>query len=115
MDKYIGVLGGLGYRGTMLAYDKLNKRYQYKVGEGHTCPIRLLSIDFKEINELLPFKISEAAIKLLPFLRELDKQDNACNIMINNTLHQALDILKDEYGMEKTIRTYRTPAHRIPE
>ena len=103
MDKYIGVLGGLGYRGTMLAYEKLNKRYQNKVGEGHTCPIRLLSIDFIEINELLPFRISEAADKLLPFLMDIDGQEVSCTIMINNTLHQALDLLKDELLMENPL------------
>lgn len=101
MNKYIGILGGIGYRATMLAYNKLNQLYEQKKGVGHSCPIRLTSIDFKEINDLLPYQIEEAAEKLSPFLLEMDKQDVVANIMVNNTLHEAFDILSPELALKK--------------
>jgi aspartate/glutamate racemase len=87
----------------VLAYEKLNELYQTNMGAGHTCPIRLLSIDFKEINELLPFQMKDAADRLLPYIQDIDSQKTICTIMLNNTLHQALDLEKQNIGLEKPI------------
>ncbi len=96
MKKYVGVLGGLGHRATMLAYEKLNKLYQLKYGLEHTCPIRLLSIDFKEINSFLPNGIEEASELLKPFIQEVHNLDVVATIMINNTLHEAYDLIEED-------------------
>ena len=101
MNQYIGVLGGMGYRATLLAYQKLNELYVQKLGAGHSCPIRLISIDFKEMNELLPYQIEEVAEKLYPHLLEMDAHEVVANIMINNTLHEVIDVLKDKLALQK--------------
>lgn len=93
MKNYIGVLGGLGTEATILAYRKLHQLYQKRLGSTHTCPIKIVSVDFHSINVLLPNRMSEAAQALLPHILELKKTGVCVQIMINNTLHEAYDLL----------------------
>ncbi len=90
---YIGILGGLGYRSTILVYQKLNEGFKQRKGETHTCPILLLSIDFSEINNCLPNHMSEAASLLKPHLKSMNEMDVDVVILSNNTLHQAYDLV----------------------
>lgn len=107
MSKYIGLLGGMGYRSTMLAYERLQQLYAERMGEEHTCPVVLLSVDFATINALLPNNIEAAAALLSSSVEQLDRIDGVCcNLLINNTLHKSLDVivqqkakgLKTNYG-----------------
>ena len=101
MQKYIGVLGGLGYKATLLAYQKLNQLYHAKKGKAHTCPIRMLSIDFNEIDSLLPNRQEEAAQLLQSHIEEVDSYNTGCTLIFNNTLHQAFDILAPKLDLQK--------------
>jgi len=101
VNKFIGILGGLGHQATLLAYDRLNQLYQAQYGIGHTCPIKLLSIDFYQINQLLPHNMSKAAQLLLPYLEEIDSYNVSGTIMINNTLHEAYDIVANDWHSQR--------------
>jgi len=103
MDPYIGILGGVGYKATVYAYEQLNQLYEALVGKGHTCPVRLLAIDFNEINELLPHGIVKASEMMAPYFEELDQQDVIANLLINNTLHEALDLYALKNPLQKPI------------
>ena len=106
MNQYIGILGGLGYRATQLVYQKLNQRYEKIRGPGHSCPIRLLSVDFFEMNQLLPDRIDEVIELLSPVFYDVMTQPISCAIMINNTMHEALD-------KGQLVAKYQTPFGHI--
>jgi len=97
------MLAGLGINASVLTYQLLNQLYMQRKGQGHTCPLRMLNIDFNPINQLLPNRQQESAKLLLPYLQDLDRQDISCIIMPNNTLHESLDILLEKYDFQKPI------------
>ena len=89
----IGIIGGIGYKATSYFYNRINTLYELKMGKGNSCPILLVSLNFKEINALLPYGIDEVAEIIKPSIQYLDEQETICNILINNTMHKALDIV----------------------
>ena len=97
------MLGGLGIQASILAYRLLNQFYSQRKGQGHTCPLRLLNVDFEPINQLLPYQQKASAKLLLPYLQDINQQDVCCIIMPNNTLHQSLDIILEKHSFEKPI------------
>ncbi len=93
--KSVGVIG-TGHRTTLLALEHLNSMYQKLTSEQHTCPIHLIQPDFYEINELLPLGINEAAEHLRSFIKAFPTESTSNIILLNNTLHEALDIVVED-------------------
>ncbi|WP_339837864.1 aspartate/glutamate racemase family protein [uncultured Flavobacterium sp.] len=91
----IGIIGGIGYKATAYFYQKINALYEQKKGKGNSCPILLVSLNFKEINSLLPYEMEKVAELITPTIKYLDQQEITCAILINNTMHKALDIVLD--------------------
>ncbi|CAM3548232.1 aspartate/glutamate racemase family protein [Flavobacterium gelidilacus] len=89
----IGIIGGIGYRATSYFYEKINALYEQKTGNGNSCPILLVSLNFKEINTLLPYEMDKVADLITPAIKYLDQQDITSAILVNNTMHKALDIV----------------------
>lgn len=92
MNKSIGLIA-TGYRSAILAIKKLNHKYQEKTSIEHTCPIQMVSPDFYEINSLLPHNTEGAAKLLLPILDTIHDQMLSSIMLVNNTLHESLDIV----------------------
>lgn len=99
----IGILGGIGYKVTTYFYEKINALYEQKYGIGNSCPILLVSLNFKEINALLPYEMEKVATLIAPTIKYLDQQDVTCNVLVNNTMHKALDLFLNE---NKTTKPY---------
>ncbi len=97
----IGIIGGIGYKATTYFYEKINALYEQKKGKGNSCPILLVSLNFKEINALLPYKMEKVAELITPNLKYLDQQDISCAVLVNNTMHKALDIVLDKNELLK--------------
>lgn len=62
-------------------------------GRGVVPPLKVLSIPFKNINDLLPHKMQEAARALQLFTDELESMHPRASIMANITLHEALSLM----------------------
>jgi aspartate/glutamate racemase len=90
--KAIGIIGGIGYKATGYFYNRLNYLFELKMGQGNSCPVLLKSINFKEINALLPNNASQIATLLKPSIQFLENQNIACAVLVNNTMHKSLDI-----------------------
>lgn len=99
----IGIIGGIGYRATTYFYDRINALYEQKYGKGNSCPILLVSLNFKEINELLPYEIEKVVDLITPTIKYLDQQDIASAVLVNNTMHKALDLVLNK---EKSTKPY---------
>ena len=97
----IGIIGGMGYKATSYFYDRINALYEQKYGKGNSCPILLVSLNFKEINELLPYEMEKVAALIKPAVNYLDQQDVTCNVLVNNTMHKALDIVLNKHVITK--------------
>ena len=98
----IGIIGGIGYRATSYFYEKINALYEQKTGNGNSCPILLVSLNFNEINALLPYEMEKVAELITPNLKYLDQQDISCAVLVNNTMHKALDIVLDKNKITKS-------------
>ncbi|MFT7350323.1 MAG: aspartate racemase [Flavobacterium sp.] len=94
--KAIGILGGIGYKATSYFYERLNYLFELKMGLGNSCPILLQSINFKKINALLPNNANQIAASIKPSVQFLDNQNIACVVLVNNTMHKALDVVLSE-------------------
>jgi aspartate racemase len=94
--KAIGILGGVSYKATSYFYERLNYLFEQKMGVGTSCPILLHSINFKEINDLLPNQIEQVAEIIKPEIQFLDGQNISCAVLVNNTMHKALDVVLSE-------------------
>lgn len=99
----IGIIGGIGYKATTYFYEKINALYEQKYGIGNSCPILLVSLNFKKINEILPYETKKVAALITPTIKYLDQQDVTCNVLVNNTMHKALDLVLDK---NKTTKPY---------
>jgi aspartate racemase len=97
----IGIIGGIGYRATTYFYEKINALYEQKNGKGNSCPILLVSLNFKEINALLPYEMEKVADLITPTIKYLDQQDITSAILVNNTMHKALDIVLNKNQITK--------------
>ncbi|MFC4739935.1 aspartate/glutamate racemase family protein [Flavobacterium ponti] len=97
----IGIIGGIGYKATTYFYEKINALYEQKKGKGNSCPILLVSLNFKDINVLLPYEMEKVAELITPTIKFLDQQDISCAVLVNNTMHKALDIVLDKNKLLK--------------
>ena len=97
----IGIIGGVGYKATSYFYNRINQLFELKMGKGNSCPIVLKSLNFIEINSLLPENNIDVALLLKPSVQFLEQQDIACAVLVNNTMHKALDIILSENKFEK--------------
>lgn len=98
--KAIGIIGGVGYKATSYFYERLNYLFELKMGLGNFCPILLQSINFKEINALLPNNANQIAKILKPSILFIENQNVVCGILVNNTMHKALDIILQEEKLQ---------------
>ena len=97
----IGIIGGIGYKATAYFYEKINALYEQQNGRGNSCPILLVSLNFKEINASLPYEMEKVAELITPNLKYLDQLDISCAVLVNNTMHKALDIVLDKNELLK--------------
>ena len=97
----IGIIGGIGYKATTYFYEKINALYEQKNGKGNSCPILLVSLNFKEINALLPYEMEKVVDLITPTIKYLDQQDITSAILVNNTMHKALDIVLNKHEITK--------------
>ena len=98
----IGLIGGIGYKATVYFYEKINALYEQQKGKGNSCPILLVSLNFKEINALLPYEMEKVAELITPTIKFLDQQEITCAVLVNNTMHKALDIILNKNELMKT-------------
>lgn len=97
----IGIIGGIGYKATSYFYNRINYLFELKMGLGNSCPVILNSINFKEINSLLPENTNEVAALLKPSVQFVENQKIACVVLVNNTMHKALDVVLSEKNFQK--------------
>lgn len=98
--KKIGILGGTSYPSTMLYYETLNKLYNTKFGDHHSCPIILYSIDYQDIKSKYNHDWENIPKLLENELRTLLSCNPYCIIIANNTLHKAFDVIKNNLNIE---------------
>jgi len=97
----IGIIGGVGYKATSYFYNRINTLYEQKMGKGNSCPILLVSLNFKEINVILPYEIEKVAELITPNIKYLNQQEISCAVLVNNTMHKALDIVLEKNNILK--------------
>jgi aspartate racemase len=95
--KTIGILGGTSWPSTFDYYSLLNTMTAELLGGFHSAKIVVYSLDYHPIKSLYNDPEGWDAIPLL-FKEELEKVASLpidCLIIANNTLHKALDYLKE--------------------
>lgn len=83
------------YPSTTLYYETLNRLYQQKFGDHHSCPIVLYSIDYNNIKSNYHHGWDAIPELLKIELETLMSFKPSCVIIANNTLHKAYDLIKD--------------------
>ena len=80
--KTIGLLGGMSWESTELYYRYINQSVKDRLGSLHSARIAMVSVDFKEIEELQP---ATGAI-ILPRYQELKIHDLTLGNFTRNDL-----------------------------
>jgi len=102
--KTIGLLGGTSWPSTFSYYDALNRAAQKYLGGHHSARILLYSIDYHPIKNLYHDGWDKIPALLEQEIRFfLDKKPD-CFILCNNTLHRALDQIRE--GLNITIPVF---------
>ena len=92
----IGILGGTGWRSTMLPYRYLNEDVERRLGPPHSARIVLYSIDYAAIRACYADDDwARAGQLLLAEIRTLLSFSPACWMIANNTLHKPLAGIAD--------------------
>lgn len=97
--KYIGIIG----TGTNVAtwyFKKCQEIHQRQHGDSAVCPVKLMNIPFEPINAILPDQMEAAGQLLLPHLHEMDDFGVARFILANITLHEAIDLQKQNIELK---------------
>ena len=93
--KVIGLIGGTSWPSTFSYYEQLNRAAQKSLGGFHSARILLYSIDYHPIKNLYHAGWDKIPALLSEEIRFfLDKKPD-CLILCNNTLHRALDTIRD--------------------
>ena len=100
--KYIGVLG-LGEKTTQFYLKKFNQLYHNKYKEYSTCPIKMLQVDFNEINPYLPFDFDVLKPVVLNYLIELNNLGVEVIVVPNITLHLTINQLDLPFGIKNKL------------
>jgi len=94
--KLIGLIGGTSWPSTFSYYEQLNRAAQKALGGFHSARILLYSIDYHPIKNLYHHGWDQIPSLLAGEIRYfLDKKPD-CLILCNNTLHRALDSIRND-------------------
>lgn len=97
--KIIGLLGGTSWPSTVSYYELLNRAAQNQLGGHHSARLLLYSIDYDPIKRRYQDgwdKIPDLLAQEIQFF--LEKKPD-CLILCNNTLHRALDQIRDRLNI----------------
>lgn len=94
--KRLALLGGTSYPSTIIYYQMLNRLYHARLGGHHSCPLVLFNIDYHDIKCRYNGKWEEIPELLRQQIRTLISYNPTAIVLCNNTLHKALDVIKDE-------------------
>lgn len=94
--RLIGMLGGTGWRSTILPYRLLNEEMERRLGAGHSARIALYSIDYSEIRRCYSSDWSGIPALLAKEIRTLLSFSPDCWMIANNTLHKIYDQIAGE-------------------
>jgi len=99
--KTIGLLGGTSWPSTFSYYDRLNRLAQQKLGGYHSARLVLYSIDYHPIKSLYgePDGWDVIPSLLAKEISLLLAKEPDCLILCNNTLHRALDVIRDSLNI----------------
>lgn len=105
--EYVGIIG-TGVHAATWYFQKCQELYQLRYGKNAVCPVKLMNIPFEPINRILPDQMEEAGRLLVPHLHEMDDFNVSRFILANITLHEAIDLQKDNFELKTPFITVRT-------
>lgn len=105
--KDIGIIG-TGKNAATWYFKKCQQVYQRLNRSDAVCPVKLVNIPFEPINAILPDQMEEAGRLLLPHLREMDNFGVIRFILANITLHEAIDLQKENIKLKTPFVSLRT-------
>ena len=87
--KIIGLIGGMSWESSREYYCYLNEMVKAELGESHSCPCLLYSVDFAEIKELQHRgSWEELADRMVEIARKLEKAGASLILICANTMHR---------------------------
>jgi aspartate racemase len=97
--KVIGLIGGTSWPSTFSYYEQLNRAAQKALGGFHSARIMLYSIDYHPIKNLYHDGWDRIPALLADEIRYFLAKQPDCLILCNNTLHRALDAIRDNVNI----------------
>jgi aspartate/glutamate racemase len=105
--KELGIIG-TGKNAATWYFQKCQELYQHRYGKDAVCPVKLINIRFEPINRILPDQMEEAGRLLVPYLYEVDDSNVSRFILANITLHEAIDLQKNNLALKTPFVSLRT-------
>lgn len=99
--KTIGLLGGLTWESSAEYYRLINEMVYQRLGGRHSAEMRICSLDFEPVNQLMSEKNWDALGEiLLERALELQKSGADCVLICCNTLHRVADHVAENLDIE---------------
>lgn len=98
--KVIGLLGGTSWPSTISYYEILNREAQKRLGGFHSANLMLYNIDYHPIKSLYHHGWSQIPSLLADEIHFFLQKKPDCLILCNNTLHRALDAVRDSLNIQ---------------
>lgn len=88
----IGLIGGMSWYSTRTYYEHINRLVQARVGQGHSAPMVIESLDFSELSRLSNEEEWQRAAKTLAASAKRLEKAGATAILIGaNSMHKVYD------------------------
>lgn len=98
--KTIGLLGGMSWESTALYYRWINEEFRKRLGELHSAPIALVSVDFQEIKELqAQDRWDEAGDVLAKASQRIEAAGADFLLICTNTMHKVVPRIEQEISI----------------
>ena len=99
--KTIGMIGGMSWESTAIYYKLLNRKTKEALGDTHSCPLILHSLDFAVISELQhQRRWEDLATMMVDAATKLEKAGAECIILCTNTMHRLADKIEANIGVQ---------------
>lgn len=90
--RVVGLLGGMSWESTSYYYQQLNRRVRDEIGELHSAPCVVYSVDFAEIESMQGRGAwREAGVYLGTRAQRLEAGGAECIALCTNTMHRVYD------------------------
>lgn len=90
--RVVGLLGGMSWESTTYYYQELNRRVRDEIGDLHSAPCIVYSVDFAEIESMQERGAwGEAGAYLGERAQRLEAGGAECIALCTNTMHRVYD------------------------